>query len=715
MDKSLLHSPLLDVLCEHLTDRAICLLNGSGQIAGWNKGAAKFYKCNDADVNGEPANILFINAPLKKALQTAIAKGFYQGEWLLAVNKQKVLVIVQPVKTGDEKGGFALLCQDLIDDKKSDPNPINKKSVSHTGNSKYELTTNEAEVQLNAVLQELSAYKYALDHATIVAVTDQSGIITHANDYFCRISGYSRDELIGQDHYIVNSGYHPKEYIKELWRTIASGQIWRGELCNRAKDGHLYWVATTIVPFLNAEGKPYQYIAIRYDITEAKAAEEELQRVFETVPDMICTVDADHRYKQVNPAMCKVLGYTEEELLGKKVDDLIYPADLAESHGRMRQFMVNNLQVVNYENRYLRKDGSVVYLAWSVRKTDQDIFFCVAKDITEKKELEELLRKSSQLARIGNWALYPQTGYVYWSPITRELLEVSADFDMQWGMADIFCGPGSLETINDAIARVISGDGSFNVEIEVKTGKGHDRWVKILGEGEFDGDKCTRVYGTVQDIDSSKRAQFKLDEQAEELSASSRRYSELFHMSPLPMFVFDAESLEFIDVNEAAINNYGYSREEFLQMTLRDIRPPEELKKLNEVTRAKGRTDYQYRPGVFTHLTKTGKRIQVEIVSSILRYLDRPARLALAVDVTEKNEYLTKVEAQNQKLREISWMQSHIIRAPLSRIMGLVNLLRETRPTPEEVTEIVDYIQISADELDQVIRNITNSANETEG
>jgi diguanylate cyclase (GGDEF)-like protein/PAS domain S-box-containing protein len=130
------------------------------------------------------------------------------------------------------------------------------------------------EAQRNAA--ELEYQKFALDQHGIVATTDVQGTITYVNDLFCAISKYTREELIGQNHRVLNSGTHPQQFFTDMYHAIGKGDVWRGDICNRAKDGGLYWVATSIVPFVNERGKPIRYIAIRTDITERKNAETEI-------------------------------------------------------------------------------------------------------------------------------------------------------------------------------------------------------------------------------------------------------------------------------------------------------------------------------------------------------------------------------------------------------------------------------------------------------
>jgi two-component system sensor kinase FixL len=132
-------------------------------------------------------------------------------------------------------------------------------------------------IRLESTTRELNNIRFAIDRSAIVAITDKAGSIIHINDKFCEISKYSREELLGKNHRIINSGHHPREFFADLWKTISNGKIWEGEIKNRAKDGTYYWVATTIVPFLDAHGKSDQYVSIRFEITRRMQAEDQLR------------------------------------------------------------------------------------------------------------------------------------------------------------------------------------------------------------------------------------------------------------------------------------------------------------------------------------------------------------------------------------------------------------------------------------------------------
>lgn len=137
--------------------------------------------------------------------------------------------------------------------------------------------------QVRRSLQQLTDLKFALDQSSIVAITDRQGIIQYVNDKFCEVSQYARSELIGQDHRIINSGYHDKAFMRNLWQTIGSGKVWRGDIRNRAKNGSYYWVNTTIVPLLDPDGRPFQYLAVRTEVTRLKIVEEELKQMMTKV------------------------------------------------------------------------------------------------------------------------------------------------------------------------------------------------------------------------------------------------------------------------------------------------------------------------------------------------------------------------------------------------------------------------------------------------
>lgn len=198
----------------------------------------------------------------------------------------------------------------------------------------------------------------------------------------------------------------------------------------------------------------------------------------------------------------------------------------------------------------------------------------------------------------------------------------------------------------------------------------------------------------------------------QELTESEKRYNHLFHMSPQPMWVFDIETLKFLDVNESAITHYGYSKDDFLNMTIKEIRPEGEIELIEESLQNNITKESLVHKGVFRHKKKTGQIIKVDIYSRSIIFKGRATKVIIANDVTERLNHIQSIEEKNKILEDIAWSQSHEVRAPLARLMGIANLLMQDSISDGEKKEFLEHLLNSAKEFDVIIRKVVDKTNQ---
>ncbi|MEQ8998823.1 MAG: PAS domain S-box protein [Coleofasciculus sp. B1-GNL1-01] len=351
----------------------------------------------DIITENKPLLVVEDTLALSESQITSLPIRFYAAVPLVTPQQETVgiLLVIDRVPrqlTGQQKDALTALSRQAIAQLEWQKKVIDLESQVHQ--------CQRLEKALQTSPQNLVDMKVALDQASIVAITDCHGKIRYVNDKFCQISHYSREELYGADHHLLNSGYHPPQFFQDLWNTISQGKIWRGDIQDRAKGGNLYWVDTTIVPLVDDQGNPYEYISICKDITEQKQAKIELDRFFRLSPDLMAVIGFDGKFKRINPAFQKTLAYNPEEFLSEAFLDFVHPYDHKATLTAW-QTLLESSSDIYFEHRYRCRDGSYKWLAWNcLPLAEAGVVHAIARDITNTKQRKASLLERSRLSTL---------------------------------------------------------------------------------------------------------------------------------------------------------------------------------------------------------------------------------------------------------------------------------------------------------------------------
>jgi PAS domain S-box-containing protein len=559
----------------------------------------------------------------------------------------------------------------------------------------FQQLTTDLDNRIKERTTELSHYKYALDESSIVAITDHKGIIKHVNDNFCKISKYSREELIGQDHRIINSGYHSKEFIGNIWDTIVSGKIWKGELKNRAKDGTTYWVDTTIVPFLTTEGEPHQYIAIRADITKRKKSEEQqalLASIINFSDDAIISTDLDTNITSWNKGAANLFGYSGAEVLGEKVSMLI-PSYLLNEESIIINKIAQGEYVKHYETAWMSKGGVIISISLSatpIRDSGMNIIGAsqIIRNITDRKnaqriqyELEEKVKKTSKeltgiFERITDGFIVLDKNFCY-TYANRRIEEMM-------GRA-----PGSLigksvwsefpEVIDTPVYHTfLNAMSQQKYSSNIDYFPFLDLWLENYVYPSAEG---LSVF--IKDITEQKKGEIKIRQ-------SEKIYKTIASSIPGSVIcLFDAD-YRYLLIEGDMLEDLGYKKEDILGRRVQDVVSAERFAEIA--------VDFErvYRGETFS----TERRImEFDVISRYVPLKDENNLVCNAIifliDVTQlKNaqrhiiklntslehkveERTEQLASVNRELEAFSYSVSHDLRAPLRGIIGFTTILEE--------------------------------------
>ncbi len=492
----------------------------------------------------------------------------------------------------------------------------------------------------------------------LILITDPNWVFEYVNPKFTQVTGYALEQVIGKTTSILQSGKTPPETYRQLQDTLAGGGEWRGEFCNKKKNGELYWESASISPLVNEDGVVTHFVAVKEDITGRKRAEEALRRsqqlldkTFVSLHDAVFIIDADTvEIIECNPAASKIFGYGRQEMLGRTTAFLhVDEAELDEFRSHLSSAVKERGFLDHLEFRMKRKNGSVFPTEHSVTPFEDEQGRCigwvsVVRDITGRKRAEEAQRESEKRYHIVSELTSDFAGafrIALDGTIMREWLTGAysritgfnpGEMDTH-GIWVTLVHPEDMRVALRHLQTLLSGQSDV-CELRIVTASGEVRWLSNYGRPVWDEaqGRVIRIYSASQDITERKRA----EEALRESEARFRSYFEL----PLVGIAITSPEKGWIEVNHQICSMLGYSREELLRMTWSELTHPEDLaadvEQFNRILA--GQIDSYSMDKRF--IRKNGEVIWTSIAVGCVRDSGGKVQhiIALALDITERKQ-----------------------------------------------------------------------------
>ena len=568
----------------------------------------------------------------------------------------------------------------------------------------------------------------AINQTAIMAFTDYQGRITEVNENFCKISGYSREEALGQNHRILTSGRHPKAFFKEMWTSIKAGKTWTADIENKKKTGEHYFVRSVISPLKNIEGQIEQFMAVRFDITEQKKTEFKLLEAQAIAKIGSWTYDLHTGHQSWSSEHYKIFEIDEpqeQEQLFKLYRERIHPDDLP-TLDRFIERATKYGESFAFSHRAFLENGKRIKFVQGIGKVTKNtegkpiLISGTCQDLTELVRIQEENRFILDALQIGVWKFDPINRSLFWDQSMYHLYDLKEeDFPGHYEAWENTLAPESKANAIEELEQALRGEKEFNTVFEIKTKNKGRKFISARGRLVRDRlGQPTMMYGVNTDITKQRESELEREKLANFLELVLKNV-------PSMIFVKDYKNgLKFSMLNQAGERLLGINRDQVIGKSDYDLFPREQadsfVYKDREIFRGKKilKIDEEIE-------TSAGKRfLQTYKVPTFTAEGEPDLLIGISTDITDELASQRALELERSKslhhaklasLGEMSAGIAHEINNPLAIIAASLSLLRKFKDVPEKFDSKLEAVTKAAARIEKIVKGLKKFSRSSEG